>query len=161
MLPQAIDDPGIKYVGRKCFRGITGIRKGVSLMKKIIFCALLLPVVLLAQDFGGMNQQDMQKMMEQARAARVCMEKIDQNELEKLKVRGEEISAEIAALCDGGDKAKARSVAVAYAKEIEAESVLQELKGCTGLIEQQIPMLAWSELEDPGSKYTDVCELDM
>ena len=128
-------------------------------MKKLILCMLMLPAGVLAQNFGGMSQADIQKMAQQAQAVQACMQKIDQQELEKLRLRGEAMSAEVNALCASGDKAKARSAAVAYAKEIEADPVMQELKGCTGLLEQQIPMLAWTELENPGSKNTDVCEL--
>ena len=128
-------------------------------MRKLIICCMLVPFAAWAQNFGGMSPDDMQKMMQQAKETQACVAEIDQAELEKLKVRSEEMVAEVDALCDAGDKAKARATAVSYAQEIEKEPVMAQLKGCVGIMSQQIPALAWSELEEPGSKNTDVCEL--
>jgi len=128
-------------------------------MRALFVIALLLPTALLAQNFGGLNQEDMQKMMQQAKAAQECMAKIDQSQLSELQVRSEELATEVRELCKSGDEEQARSKAVEYAKELEADPTVQQLKECSGLIDQQIPAMAWAELANPSSTNTDVCEL--
>ena len=52
-----------------------------------------------AQNPMGMNEADMQKMMQQMQEAQACMEKIDQSQLDALEKKAKQFEAEMKSLC--------------------------------------------------------------
>lgn len=57
----------------------------------ILALFLLLPALALAQQ-PPMNEQDLQKMMEQMQKMQACMQNVDQNELNRLEQRSHQAS---------------------------------------------------------------------
>ena len=65
---------------------------------------MLLPLFALAQSPQGMNNPDMQKMMQKMQEMQACMEKVDQSELKSIEQRSQQIEAEVKSLCAGGKR---------------------------------------------------------
>lgn len=106
-----------------------------------IIMLVLIPVAAVAQNFQGMNEQDMQKMMQQAMKAQACMEKIDQAELKALEQRSNEFDTEVRALCAAGKRDKAQKKAIKFGKEMAKKPVLQEMKKCGELMQGEMPQM--------------------
>ena len=117
------------------------------MQRVILICALLIAAGAAAQDFSRMNQQDMQKMMQQAQKMQACMQKIDQAELEKLRVKAEAMSAEIQALCDAGKRDEALSTAIRLGRDMQSEPVMREMQGCSEVL-QDMPAFAWQQFAE-------------
>jgi len=71
---------------------------------------LLIPVVVVAQNYKGMNEGDMQKMMEQMQMMEACMRNIDQAELKELERRTNQIEDEVKSLCASGNRDEAQEI---------------------------------------------------
>ena len=100
-------------------------------MRKILITLLcLVPMVSFAQNPMGMNEADMQKMMQQMQKAQACMEKIDQAELEALGEKGKQFEAEMKSLCASGKRDAAQDKAMSYVKEVVDDPVIKEAKRC-------------------------------
>ena len=100
-------------------------------MKKLVITLLCLaPIVSFAQNPMGMNQADMQKMMQQMQKAQACMEKIDQAELDALEKKANQFEAEMKSLCASGKRDQAQEKAMVYMKEIVNSSAVKEAKRC-------------------------------
>ena len=65
------------------------------MQRVILICTLLIAAGAAAQDPGRIDQQDMQKMMQQAQKMQACVQKIDQAELEKLRVKADTIGVAV------------------------------------------------------------------
>jgi predicted transcriptional regulator len=90
----------------------------------------LVPVMSFAQNPMGMNEADMQKMMQQVQEAQACMEKIDQSELKKLEKKSQQFEAEMKSLCANGQRDAAQDRAMDYMKEVVNSPVVQQAKRC-------------------------------
>ena len=100
-------------------------------MKKLTITLLCLtPIISFAQNPMGMNEADMQKMMQQMQEAQACMEKIDQAELDVLEKKAEQFEVEMKSLCASGKRDAAQEKAMVYMKEIVNSSAVREAKKC-------------------------------
>ena len=136
-------------------------------MKKLVISMLsLLPAVALAQNpYGqypmGMDQADMQGMMQQMQKAQACMEKIDQSELQALETRAKKFEAEMRSLCASGDRAKAQEKAMTYSKEIMNHAAVQEARRCGEMMQGAMKgMMPDMSVMDEEKDYTSmhVCD---
>ncbi len=102
-------------------------------MKKLTASYLVLaPIAAIAQNpYAGINQADMQNMMQQMQEAQVCMEKIDREKLQKLENRGIQFESEMKSLCASGKRNQAQSEAIKFSREILDNQSIQELRNCT------------------------------
>ena len=75
-----------------------------------------------------------------------CMQSLDQEALQDMGTRGEEISNEIKALCKKGDESEALEVAMTYVKEISDSEVVEELKRCSELMRKAMPSMPIPEI---------------
>ena len=95
---------------------------------------LLLPVTAIAQNYpgmgGGMSQQDMQNMMQQAQQMQTCMQGIDTSQFEALEQRGRTIETEVKSLCASGKRDAAQDKATAFAHEISNNPDIQKMMKC-------------------------------
>jgi len=132
-------------------------------MHKLIAGMMLVPLVLFADEPSGdeLKPIDERKAQQYAGAVQACMQRADQGQLFMLQMRAAVMVAEVQGLCATGDKKRARSRAVRHAKTLERDPLVNELRECSGLAEEEIPALAWAELENPSSANTDVCEIDL
>jgi len=90
---------------------------------------LCLPALAMAQ-----NEDQMQRMMEQARKAQVCMEKIDRGELEAMARNAEQMEAEIQSLCAAGKRDEAHSVGMKFGLEMSRSAVAKEMRQCSEMM---------------------------
>lgn len=105
-------------------------------MKKTVLTLLsLIPVAALAQNPMGMNDADMQNMMQQMQKAQACMEKIDQNEIQALEKKAKSIQADMKSLCASGERDKAQQKAMAYAKDIIDNPTVKEMQKCSKMMQ--------------------------
>jgi hypothetical protein len=141
-------------------------------MKSVIaFIALCLPLVSVAQDLSDIDPATLdsvlqqvdpatiEAMMQQAQKIQVCMAKIDQAEVERVRVEADAKAAEIRALCGSGERAAAQSAAIVYGKQLVEEPVLLEAKTCLGIAGLAIPQTTWADLEDSETAQAHVCDL--
>jgi len=114
---------------------------------KIAFAVLLalIPATLMAQNFQGMSQADMQKMIQGAPQMQTCMENIDQAEMKALEDRGNEVDAEINTLCAEGKRDQAQAKAIEFSREVAQSPALQQMRECgelaQGMMPEQMPLL--------------------
>ena len=95
-----------------------------------IILLLLIPIASFAQDHQGMNEKDMQKMMQQMQKMESCMQNIDQTELKALEQRSSRSEAEVKSLCASGKREEAQAKAISFGKEIARDPVMQAMKKC-------------------------------
>jgi len=109
-------------------------------MKKLIMAVVLLfPVALAAKDYQGMNQADVQNMMQQMQKVQECMQGIDQSQLDQLAKRSDQVSREIDQLCATGKRSEALKKATAFAREAAQNPALQQMQKCGEMAQGPIP----------------------
>ncbi|MGI9537897.1 MAG: hypothetical protein ACR2PB_12560 [Desulfocapsaceae bacterium] len=114
----------------------------------IIILLLLTPVLALAQNTGGMNQGNMQNMMQVMQQVQECMAGIDQAKLQELQVRSEKMSKEIKGLCSKDQRDKAQKTAISFAKEIASDPTLKQMQKCGEMAQGALPMMGTVETFD-------------
>jgi len=97
----------------------------------VIILLLLMPIVALAQSHQGMNEKDMQKMMQQMQKMKSCMQNIDQTKLKALEQRSSRSEAEVKSLCASGKREEAQAKAISFGKKIASDSIMQAMKKCS------------------------------
>jgi len=122
----------------------------------IIAFFVLLPVVTLAQQ-SSMNEQDMQKMMEQAQKMQACMQGLDQNELKRLEQSSHQMEAEIKALCADGKRQEAENKAMAYAMEISKDPTVTTMRQCGEMMKGVLPQMPFVN-QDATSSSKHICD---
>ncbi len=75
-----------------------------------------------------------------------CMQSLDQEALQDIGTRGEEISNEIKALCEKGDESEAMEVAMTYVKDMADSETIEELKRCSELMRKAMPGMPIPEI---------------
>lgn len=124
-------------------------------MKKVLLGLVLLPAVLWAQD---QIPPGMMQMFEAAEKARACMEKIDQQALEQIAAEGDAVEAEVKALCDRGERAKAQKKALAFSREVMKRKEIKEMRKCGEMMQGMIPEpVPFSDMENDLEK-RHVCD---
>jgi hypothetical protein len=118
-------------------------------MKKLAITLLCLtPIVAFAQNPMGMNQEDMQKMMQQMQKAQTCMKKIDQSEMKVLEKKQKQFKEEVKSLCAGGKRGAAQAKAMSFAKEMANSALIKALKKCGEMMKgmtQEMPFMSQDE----------------
>jgi hypothetical protein len=141
-------------------------------MKAVVVCAALcLPFISVAQDINDIDpaavdsvlQQidpaTVEAVMQQGQKIQVCMAKIDQAEVERVRAAANAKASEVRALCASGDRAAAQSAAIVYGKQLVEEAVLLEAKACLGIAGLAIPQTTWAGLDDAETAQAHVCDL--
>lgn len=102
-----------------------------TVIRSGIIAALLLSSIAPAlADHGGMNDEQMQLMMENAKKMQECMDRIDPAVFDQLEKQGREMETEIKALCAAGKHDEAEKKAMAYGKEMSNTEGMKELQKC-------------------------------
>ena len=120
----------------------------------IYFAILLMPILVSAQNIPGVDPQKMQAMMQKAQEMQACMQNVDQTEMKAFQQRLKQTGDEVKGLCTAGKRAKARSKAISFSKEIASSTTMQEMKKCSEIMKGFMP--DFSEItqayQDDGSK---------
>ena len=127
-------------------------------MKKLFcFVMFVFPTLAFAQNYPGMNQGDMQKMMQQMQKVQQCMEGIDQSQLNDLQKRAEQMKKEIETLCAQGNRSKAQKTALSFSKEIAKDPSMNQMRKCGELAQGALPnMPTMYDEKDMANKH--VCD---
>lgn len=126
--------------------------------------ALLLPVTASAQNYpgmggGGMSEQDMQNMMQQAQKMQTCMQGIDQSRLQEFEQRAQQVEAEVKSLCASDKRADAQQEAMAFGKEVSANPDIQKMVECSKMMSGMLPAMPYVEQASKTDKSaTHVCD---
>jgi predicted transcriptional regulator len=131
-------------------------------MKKLpITLMCLMPITCFAQYPMGMSEADTTKMMQRMQEAQVCMEKIDQSELDALEKKANEFEAEMKSLCASGKRDEAQEKAMVYMNEIVNSSAVKEAKRCgemmQGAMQGMMPDMPFMN-EDKDYNSQHVCD---
>jgi len=109
--------------------------------------ALLIPLAASAQPFQGMNEEQMQRAMEQMQKAQSCMQNVDQAELQALEQRSHEFQAEVKSLCASGKRDEAQQKAIAYAQEVSQSNAIRTMKECGEMMQGMVAQIPMAELD--------------
>ena len=123
-------------------------------MKKRILVLLLLclPGWAVAQ-----NEEQMQRMMEQAQKAQACMEKIDRGQLQEMARNAQQMEAEIQSLCAAGKRDEAQSHGVKYGLEMSQSAVVKDMRKCSDMMAGALAGMGSSIM--PGMGFPSVEEM--
>ena len=129
---------------------------------KIISIAVccLIPVVVFAQNPMGMNQQDMEKMMQQMQKAQACMEKVDKSVFEGLEQKQKQFEAEMKSLCSNGKRGQAQDKAIAYAKDMMSNPSIKQMRKCGEMMQGMMQKMPFIE-QDTDYSSQHVCDSGM
>jgi hypothetical protein len=100
-----------------------------------VILLLLLPATVVAQNFPGMTEADMQKIQKM----QSCIEKIDQEELKSIERRQNQFDAEVKALCAKGKRDEAQKKAILFEKEMMKNPVIKALSKCGEIAKGMMP----------------------
>jgi hypothetical protein len=127
-------------------------------MKKFfIYQFLLIPVVSLAQNYQGMNEADMQKMMQQMEKMQSCMEKVDTDRLKALEQKSRQMETEIKSLCANGKRDEAQKKALSFGKEISNDRTMKTIQKCGEMMKDVMPEITFKGL-DKESMDRHICD---
>ena len=117
-------------------------------MKKLaLFAFLIIPTSVAAQNYPGMSEADMQKMMQQMEKMQSCMEKVDESKLKRLEQRTRKMEAEVQSLCASGKRDEAQRKALAYGKEVADDPTIKTMMNCGEMMKGAMPDIAFADLE--------------
>ncbi len=147
-------------------------------MKRLIFLLVMIPALSSAQQQPGFDPAQMQEMMkrfqdpaavqkmqQQAEAAKQCMEGIDQSQLDALRVRAEAAGKEIETLCEAGKKAEALEKGIQLSRTLNSDATVQKIRECSERMGDLLKDMPWAQqmagMEDLNEERTptqdDIC----
>ncbi len=118
---------------------------------------LLIPMVAAAQNLQGMNNEQMQKIMQQMQEMQACMQKVDKDKLKALEKRSKQFEAEVKSLCTNGKRDKAQKKAISFGKEIAKDPSMQAMRKCGELSKGTMQNMPFMDQETDYSK-RHVCD---
>lgn len=128
-------------------------RPGARLRALAAGLACLLPALVAAQ---GMDEAQMQQMMQQAQKMQECMGKVDQAALQKMAAEGEAFQHKVKGLCAAGKRKQAMSEAMAYAKDVGARPEVKQMRECGKMMKGMMPPMPIPEA--PKDDGTHICD---
>lgn len=95
---------------------------------------LVLALIFIPGWAAAQNDEQMQRMMEQARKAQMCMEQIDRGELQAMADKAQAMESEIKRLCAAGKRDQAQSTGMKYGLEMSKSPVAKEMRRCSEMM---------------------------
>jgi len=90
---------------------------------------------------GGMSDADMQKMMQGMNAMQECMADVDQVALERFGREGEQMHAEVKALCAEGKRDAAQAKAMEYGMKVANDPAMKTMAECGKKMRDAMPQM--------------------
>jgi protein tyrosine phosphatase (PTP) superfamily phosphohydrolase (DUF442 family) len=106
-----------------------------------------------AQSF---SEQEVEQMKDDAKVIESCISRIDQTEYKGLQRRINAAQGEVKMLCQSGQRDKAMTVAIEFAREIASDKNLQAMRECSQMIGRPLPPLPYQE-QDLKDKAEHIC----
>jgi hypothetical protein len=116
----------------------------------------------LQQNIPMPDLRNIQHLQQRAVEMQDCLAKVDHSGMERLRVEGEAVGAEIRTLCNAGQRETAQSRALAYSKRIATSPEVAELSHCGAMLTAILP--AATAAASDGAAPTapgHVCDIDM
>ncbi len=108
----------------------------------VVFFIFLLPIYVFSGNNGGVNQEQIQKMMQQVQGLQTCMQNIDQSEMQAFEQRAKQMEAETQALCVNGKRDEAMRNAMTFGKEMSGNKAIQEMAKCGEGMKNMMPKIS-------------------
>ena len=115
------------------------MKRHVSFTLLSIITAIFITSTANAQNPAGMNEADMQRMMQGAQAMQACMQNIDQAAMERLRAESEQLQADIKALCAAGKRDEAQSKAMSFGMKAAKDPAVQAMAECGKQLQGVMP----------------------
>lgn len=97
----------------------------------------------LAQNYQGMSEEDMQRMMQQAKKAQACMQNVDQTKLQALGDEAKQVESEIKTLCAEGKRSEAEKRGYSFAREMNTNPDVAEMRKCGQMMRGMMPNMGF------------------
>ena len=126
-----------------------------------VVAALMLVITLAA---GGMAQAQVldsgqiQMLLEQAQEIESCMSSRDAAATDALRVRSEQVTAQVQALCKAGKRDEAQARALAFGREMADSPAMANLQNCSGPLGALLPA-ALASLNGDAADAVQVCDV--
>lgn len=105
------------------------------------------------------NPENFQRLLKQANDMQACLSRLAPDTMDRLRVRGEEMVADIRALCVAGERDMAASRALQYAQEMAASPDLRAVEECGSMAAQLMADLPFAGPEAAeGAGPAHVCD---
>ena len=129
-------------------------------MKKLTgFSVLLFPVIAIAQNYDGMDEAQMQRMMQKAQEMQTCMANVDPAEMEAFQQKAAQMQSEVDALCAAGKRDEAMSRAMSFGHESASNKAMQAMKKCGEGMQHGLPKVAVAGSDTPGAHTRHICDV--
>jgi len=126
----------------------------------VVLFMLLLPLSVFAENMGGMDEEQMQQMMQQAQGMQTCMQDVDQAEMQAFEQRAKQMEADTQALCALGKRDEAMQLATAFGKEASDNKAMQAMKKCGEGMTNMMPKMAiTAQNDEPGKPGRHICDV--
>lgn len=127
-------------------------------MKKMaVLLFLLIPVMSVAQNYPGMSEADMQKMMQQMQKMESCLENVDESKLKALEQRSKQMETKVKSLCAKGKRNEAQKEAMAFGTETANDPTIKTMMKCGEMMKDVMPEISFAELAKEGANH-HVCD---
>ena len=127
-------------------------------MKQLtIILFMFVPIIAFAQNYPGMSEADMQKMMQQMEKMQSCMENVDQKKLKQIEQRSRQMEVEMKSLCANGKRDKAQKKAISFGKEMASDPTLKTMMKCGENMKGVLPEMSFEDLVEESSD-VQVCD---
>ncbi len=105
------------------------------------------------------NPEHFQRLLQQANDMQACLSRLAPDTLDRLRMRGEEMVADLRALCVAGERDMAASRAAQYAQEMAASPDLRAVGECGSMASQLMADLPFAAPEAAdGADSVHVCD---
>ncbi len=105
------------------------------------------------------NPENFQRLLRQANEMQICLSRLEPNTMERLRARGEEMVADVRALCAAGERDMAASRAMQYAQDMANSPELRAIEECGSLASQLMADLPFATPDAAdGSGPAHVCD---
>ena len=113
-----------------------------------------------AQNPAGMSDADMEQMLQGMEAMHACMADLDQAALEQFGKEGEQMNAEVKALCAEGKRDEAQAKAMEYGMKVANDPTMQAMAECGKKMQNAMPQMQQSSAPTPDElQNRHVCDM--
>jgi hypothetical protein len=140
------------------------IREYSMFSARTLFLTLsfIIPGIALAQTPGGMDQAQIEKMMQGMSQMAACYQNLDQEKLKALGAEAQAMEKELNRLCADGQRDEAQRQAMAFGLKFAGSEEFQQLRQCGEMAASAMPAIPdYSVYADPESadfKNRHVCD---
>lgn len=106
---------------------------------------LLFSSLAIAQNYQGISETDMQRMMQEAQKMQACMQNLDQQKLQALGEKAKQVESEIKALCTNGKRKQAEKKGYEFAQEMNTNPEIAAARKCGEMLRGMMPSFSFAD----------------